>query len=112
MKRAIFLDRDGVINVDTPYVYKPKDFIFNPCLQLLGKLCIRHELMVIIVTNQSGIGRGLYTLAEYKVAEKFIENKLKEFNLHVTKLTIARIIQNMERVYTKDHHLIGNQILE
>ena len=73
MKRAIFLDRDGVINVDTPYVYKPKDFIFNPCLQTLGKLCIRHELMVVIVTNQSGIGRGIYTLEEYKVAEKFVE---------------------------------------
>ena len=77
MKRAIFLDRDGVINVDTPYVYKLKDFIFNPCLQLL-KLCIREDQWLLLLQLT---GNREFIHYVYKVAEKFIDNKLKELNL-------------------------------
>jgi D-glycero-D-manno-heptose 1,7-bisphosphate phosphatase len=65
MRRAAFLDRDGVINVDHGYTWRPEDFAFVPgslasCAQLH-----RMGFELVVVTNQSGIGRGLYTEADF-----------------------------------------------
>jgi D-glycero-D-manno-heptose 1,7-bisphosphate phosphatase len=65
IKRAAFLDRDGVINVDRGYVYRREDFEFVPgVLEGARRL---HEMgyLLIVATNQSGIGRGLYTEADF-----------------------------------------------
>lgn len=63
--RAAFLDRDGVINRDKEYVYKVEDFefldgVFEACRRL-------HALKysIVIVTNQSGIGRGYFSEADF-----------------------------------------------
>ncbi|MEQ8222182.1 MAG: D-glycero-beta-D-manno-heptose 1,7-bisphosphate 7-phosphatase [Candidatus Eremiobacterota bacterium] len=61
MSGAIFLDRDGTINIDKNYVYKIEDWEFLPhALEGLQILSLRGYKLVII-TNQSGIGRGYYT---------------------------------------------------
>jgi len=65
LKRALFLDRDGVINIDHAYVHKPDDFefvegIFDLCLQALSL-----EYIIIIITNQAGIGRGYYSEQQF-----------------------------------------------
>ncbi|MDO5530660.1 HAD family hydrolase [Sutterella sp.] len=59
--RAAFLDRDGVINLDRAYVHKREDFEWVP--GAVEALRILHEarFALVIVTNQSGIGRGYYT---------------------------------------------------
>ncbi|MDD8057804.1 MAG: D-glycero-beta-D-manno-heptose 1,7-bisphosphate 7-phosphatase [Shewanella sp.] len=61
LKKAVFLDRDGVINKDTGYVHSVDDFeyiegVFEACLALkeMGYL-------LVVVTNQSGIARGMYS---------------------------------------------------
>lgn len=61
MDRAVFLDRDGVINKDHGYVYRVDDFeyiegVFDACLSLK-----RMGFKLAVVTNQSGIARGLYS---------------------------------------------------
>ena len=61
MKRAIFLDRDGVINIDNNYIYKQKDVIFIEDIFKLVKLANIRGYKVIVITNQAGIGRGFYT---------------------------------------------------
>ncbi len=66
LRRAAFLDRDGVINVDHGYVSRREDFQFvdgalAACVQLH-----RLGLALVVVTNQSGIGRGLYGEDEYR----------------------------------------------
>ena len=61
LRRAAFLDRDGVINIDRGYVFRREDFQFVPgVLEGARRL---HELgfLLVVTTNQSGIGRGLYT---------------------------------------------------
>ena len=60
-KKALFLDRDGIINIDTGYVHKKEKFIF---LKEIFLLCIEAQklnLQIIVITNQAGIGRGYYT---------------------------------------------------
>ena len=60
-KAAVFLDRDGVINVDTGYVYEVDDFQFiDGVIEALLKLKQKGYLLVV-VTNQSGIARGYFT---------------------------------------------------
>ncbi|MCY2995202.1 MAG: D-glycero-beta-D-manno-heptose 1,7-bisphosphate 7-phosphatase [Planctomycetota bacterium] len=63
---AVFLDRDGVINRDTGYVRRVEDFEFIagvvPALQEIQ----RRGYLLFVVTNQSGIGRGYYTLEDYQ----------------------------------------------
>jgi len=66
MAKALFLDRDGTINVDRAYVYRREDFafidgVFDFCRMAQGK-----GYLIIVVTNQSGIARGYYTESDYK----------------------------------------------
>lgn len=65
-RRAAFLDRDGVINIDHGYTYRCEDFAFVPgSLEACAQLH-RWGFALVVVTNQSGIGRGLYTEADYQ----------------------------------------------
>lgn len=76
--KAAFLDRDGVINYDFGYIKYWNDFIFIPntinALQKLQDL----GFTLFIVTNQSGIARGLYSIEEYKCLQEHIETHLKK----------------------------------
>jgi D-glycero-D-manno-heptose 1,7-bisphosphate phosphatase len=64
--RAAFLDRDGVINHDISYLARPEDFVLiNGVVEALRRLTDAGYAL-IVVTNQSGIGRGYYTVADYE----------------------------------------------
>lgn len=67
MGKAIFLDRDGVINKDLGYVYKIEDFIFFKGVFEALKIFKKMGYSIIIVTNQSGIARGYFSDAEYQL---------------------------------------------
>ena len=58
---ALFLDRDGVVNVNHGYVHTPDKFDFIPGIFDLVRKANELGLLVVIVTNQSGIGRGYYS---------------------------------------------------
>ena len=75
--KAIFLDRDGVINDDVSYVGKIEDFkflpgIFGPLRELQDE-----KYLLIIITGQSGIGRGYFSEEDY---HKLTEHMLSEFS--------------------------------
>ena len=63
--RLAFLDRDGVLNVDGDYVHRPEDFVWMPGAVEAVRWLDRWGFTVVVVTNQAGIGRGLYTEAEF-----------------------------------------------
>jgi len=62
---ALFLDRDGTINIDKGYVHSIKDIEFQPGIFELVKEYAQKGYLIFIVTNQSGIARGLYTEIDY-----------------------------------------------
>ena len=55
---ALFLDRDGVINIDHGYVHQKENFNFIDGIFDLVKMANKHHFKVIVVTNQAGIARG------------------------------------------------------
>ena len=78
MARAAFLDRDGVINEDRAYVHRIGDFKFLPgALDALRALRQAGYLLVVI-TNQSGIARGLFSETDYHALETHMRQRLSE----------------------------------
>ena len=70
--KALFLDRDGTINVDYGYVYQPERFelidrIIDMCLKAQEK-----GYLIIVITNQSGIARGYYTDADFQKLNRYM----------------------------------------
>ena len=63
MSKALFLDRDGIINIDHGYVYKIEDFEFVEGIFDLCRLAIDKGYQIFVITNQAGIARG-YAFAE------------------------------------------------
>ncbi len=63
--RAVFLDRDGVLVEEKGYVSRPDEVVLLPKAAWAVRKLSTLGLKVIIVTNQSGIGRGLFTTADY-----------------------------------------------
>ena len=81
-RRVVFVDRDGTINVDSGYVSKPEDFEFIPGA-IEGLRILSRSFDIIVITNQSGIGRGYYTLDDMqKVHERMLE-RLGQYGVHI-----------------------------
>ena len=82
-RAAVFLDRDGTINVDTRYVRSPDDVALVPgAAGALARLNAA-AIPVIVVTNQSGIARGLLTAREYDAVQVRLEAMLAGAGAHV-----------------------------
>ena len=85
-KKAIFLDRDGVINHDRGYVNKIEDFRFVESIFETLRNFQEKGFSLFIVTNQSGIGRGYYTKEDFDILTKWMLKELKKEKIHITKV--------------------------
>ena len=65
MKKALFLDRDGVINIDKNYVNQIDDFEFVDGIFDLCKKYQDEGYLIIVITNQAGIARGYYSVNDF-----------------------------------------------
>ena len=78
MNKAIFLDRDGTINVEKNYLYRIEDFEFLPGVIDALKLLQTAGFLLIIITNQSGIARGYYTVDDFQKLNNWMLKELKD----------------------------------
>ncbi|RKY30218.1 MAG: hypothetical protein DRP74_07475, partial [Candidatus Omnitrophota bacterium] len=82
LNKAIFLDRDGTINEDVGDLYLPEKLIFIPraieALKILQK-----EFLLFIITNQSGVGKGVFKKEEYSRFNSYFINRLEEFGITI-----------------------------
>ncbi|WP_233847654.1 D-glycero-beta-D-manno-heptose 1,7-bisphosphate 7-phosphatase [Paraburkholderia sp. HD33-4] len=91
-RKALFIDRDGVVNIDTGYLHEPSQCVFVEGIFELVRAANHAGWPVVLVTNQAGIGRGYFTVAQFQA---FTDWMLGEFQSRG-----ARI----DRVYYCPHH--------
>ena len=77
-KRAAFLDRDGVINVDHAYVHEIENFDWVPGVLEAARRLHDAGFELVVVTNQSGIGRGYYTEADFEKLTAWMKARFAE----------------------------------
>lgn len=73
---ALFLDRDGVINVDKHYLYRIADFEWMDGVQALMQQAQQLGYVLVVVTNQSGIGRGYYSEQDFAALSTWMRQTL------------------------------------
>ncbi len=83
MNRYIFLDRDGVINEDRGYVCKIDKFIFKDGIFRLLRYLKSLGYRFVVITNQSGIGRGYYSLEDFKELTKYMLDVLSKEGVEI-----------------------------
>jgi D-glycero-D-manno-heptose 1,7-bisphosphate phosphatase len=94
-RATIFLDRDGTINEEVDYLHKPEELVLIPgAAQAVARLNAL-GIPVIVVTNQSGIGRGYYGFDEFDLVTARMAELLTGEGAHV------------DAVYVSPHHLMG-----
>ena len=80
---AAFLDRDGVINIDHGYVFEPAKLEFTPTAIEAIRLLNDAGYPVLVVTNQSGVARGMYGVAEVEAFHAHLSAKLAAAGAHI-----------------------------
>lgn len=83
--KAIFLDRDGTINIDKNYMYKIEDFEFAEGAVEGLKILYDLGYKLIVVTNQAGIGRGYYTEEDLEKLNAYMEDRLSDAGIKIEK---------------------------
>ena len=92
MEKALFLDRDGVINVEKDYLYKIEDFEFIEGIFELCRYFADKNYKIIVVTNQSGIARGYYSEENFHILTSWMTQEFKKRDITI------------EHVYYCPHH--------
>ena len=82
-QKAFFFDRDGVINVDHGYVSKPEGFEFMEGVFPVMRALSKKGYLLIIVTNQSGIGRGYYTGDDFEKLTSWMMDRFAEEGIKI-----------------------------
>jgi D-glycero-D-manno-heptose 1,7-bisphosphate phosphatase len=91
-RRAVFLDRDGTINEERDYLWRVEDFVFIPGAPEAIRLLREAGFLVVVVTNQSGIGRGYYD-----------EAALERLHAHMA-AELAKAGAGVDAAYFCPHH--------
>ena len=83
LKPAVFLDRDGVINVEKGYIFKIQDFEWVDEAKKGIKYLNSNNYHVFVVTNQSGIARGYYSKEDVETLHNYINSELNKIDAHI-----------------------------
>ena len=82
-KPAVFFDRDGVLNVDTGYVYRWEDVVWIPGAIETIRYFNERGYLTFVVTNQSGIARGYYTEEDMRHLHERMNLELQSHGAHI-----------------------------
>ena len=83
IQKTLFLDRDGIINLDHGYVSTIDEFEFVEGIFPLLRLFTKYGYILFIVTNQSGIGRGYYSSSDFESLTTWMLAEMEKENIHI-----------------------------
>jgi D-glycero-D-manno-heptose 1,7-bisphosphate phosphatase len=102
VNKAIFLDRDGVVNRERgEYTWKIEDFQLNDGLMEFMQIAIQKGYLLIIISNQGGIQRGIYTLEEVERLHNHLNIELKQHGIPLTDIYICPHHDKTERCFCR-----------
>jgi len=86
MNKAVFLDRDGVINLKGGpyYIYRKEDFFFNEGVTEALKYFSSKGYLLIVITNQGGIAKGNFTIKQLEDLHRFMTERLAASGIKLT----------------------------
>ena len=97
MRKALFLDRDGVINVDSGYVHDVGEFVFIEGIFDFCRFAESKGYMLIVVTNQSGIGRKLFSEEDFRVLTEYMLAQFKEQGVEIADVFYCPDLESEDR---------------
>jgi len=105
LKPAVFLDRDGVINKEKGYVYEISQFDWVDGAKEAIRYLNENNYHVFVVTNQSGIARGLYSAEDVNYLHKFINKELIKQDAYIDEFFISPYHPDFALKYKHLSHL-------
>ncbi len=100
--KALFLDRDGTINVDYAYVYKTEDFKFIDGIVELCQNAQKKGYKILVITNQSGVERGYYTIEDMNRFNDFMKSEFLKNNVEITDIYCCPYLNHPDRKPSPD----------
>ena len=95
--KALFLDRDGTINVDYGYTYEVEKFAFIDGIVDLCKRAQDKNYKIIVITNQSGVERGYYTIEQMNAFNKKMIDEFRAQNIEITEVYCCPYLEHPDR---------------
>lgn len=95
MNKAVFFDRDGVLNIDIINLHKVEDWVWIDGAKDAIKFCNDNGYLAIVITNQSGIAKGIFTEDDVEKVHNFAQDELKKVGAHI------------DAFYVCPHHVEG-----
>jgi len=86
MKKALFLDRDGVVNKEKNYLYEIEDFEFIEGVFETCKFFQNKGYLIIVITNQAGIARGKYSENDFFNLTDWMLKEFKKKDIYISKV--------------------------
>jgi D-glycero-D-manno-heptose 1,7-bisphosphate phosphatase len=88
MNKAVFIDRDGVVNSDEGlyYIHKKEDFKLNEGIVQNISFLKKAGFLVIIISNQGGIGKGLYSIEDTETLHTILLSEVKSFGFGIDEI--------------------------
>ena len=111
-QKAVFLDRDGVINIEKNYLHKIEDFEFISGLFSSLQYLLGLDYKLFIITNQSGIGREYYTQKDFDILTSWMLKELENHNIKISQVELCPHSPNQECECRKPKTLMIDNILK
>jgi D-glycero-D-manno-heptose 1,7-bisphosphate phosphatase len=86
MNKALFIDRDGVINIDKVHVFRKEDFEFTKGIFELCRNYSDNGYLIIVITNQAGIAKGLYTEEDFLKLTEWMKSEFSERGISISEV--------------------------
>jgi D-glycero-D-manno-heptose 1,7-bisphosphate phosphatase len=82
-RKALFLDRDGIINDDTAYPYLPAHIHFKEAVFPLCKKAMQKGYLLIVITNQAGVAKGKFSELDVKALHEWMGGEFKKRDIEI-----------------------------